>query len=92
MKLYDLLHLLPLAVTFSSQIPWLSSCHITFYLLGSLKWWVDWSVSKCVKDCPESATDAECGGLKNFWDSSYASSAACCSARFAWMDPDDCVV
>eukprot|EP00804_Cyclotella_cryptica_P002188 CCRYP_019581-RA/>CCRYP_019581-RA protein AED:0.06 eAED:0.06 QI:137/1/1/1/1/1/6/278/792 len=58
---------------------------------GSGKWYVDWSISKCVKDCPESALDSECGGLAESWESTeYSSASECCSTRLKWMDLKSC--
>jgi len=58
---------------------------------GSSKWYVDWSISKCVKDCPTSGSDAECGGLAESWESAvYSSWSACCDARLSWVKDADC--
>ncbi|KAL3797099.1 hypothetical protein HJC23_000437, partial [Cyclotella cryptica] len=58
---------------------------------GSAKWYVDWSVSKCVKDCPSGGTDKECGGLAESWESAeYTSWSACCSTRLSWVKTADC--
>ena len=58
---------------------------------GSAKWYVDWSISKCVKDCPSGGTDKECGGLAESWESAeYTSWSACCSARLSWVKTADC--
>lgn len=58
---------------------------------GSGKWYVDWSISKCVKDCPESAVDPECGGLAETWEPTiYSTASACCNEKFSWMDLASC--
>ncbi|KAL3781784.1 hypothetical protein HJC23_009214 [Cyclotella cryptica] len=58
---------------------------------GSAKWYVDWSVSKRVKDCPSGGTDKECGGLAESWESAeYTSWSACCSTRLSWVKTADC--
>eukprot|EP00804_Cyclotella_cryptica_P028904 CCRYP_008477-RB/>CCRYP_008477-RB protein AED:0.31 eAED:0.31 QI:0/0/0/1/0.5/0.33/3/0/438 len=60
---------------------------------GSLKWYVDWSISKCVKDCPVGATDTECGGLAEKWESAeYTTGAECCKQRLSWVAPADCML
>jgi hypothetical protein len=57
---------------------------------GSGKWYVDWSISKCAKDCSTSG-DAECGGLAETWESAeYSSWQSCCSSRLSWMSKDSC--
>lgn len=58
---------------------------------GSGKYYVDWYAVKCVKDCDKSTGDAECGGLAKTWDHPLFDSAnACCSARLAFIDRDEC--
>ena len=57
---------------------------------GSGEFYVDWSISKCVKDCPTStSTGSQCGGLANSWDTKYTSATACCG-RLNWIDPSKC--
>jgi hypothetical protein len=57
---------------------------------GSSKWYVDWSISKCAKDCP-TGSDAECGGLAETWENAdYSSWKACCDARLSWVKDADC--
>jgi hypothetical protein len=57
---------------------------------GSSKWYVDWSVSKCAKDCP-TGSDPECGGLAESWENAeYTSWSACCDARLSWVSDADC--
>jgi hypothetical protein len=58
--------------------------------VGSGKWYVDWSISKCVKDCADSA-DTECGGLAENWENAdYSDWGACCAARLNWVKDEDC--
>jgi len=57
---------------------------------GSGKYYVDWSVAKCVKDCAKSSTDAACGGLADKWDDLYSSASVCCSTRLSYVDRDEC--
>ena len=57
---------------------------------GSGEFYVDWSISKCVKDCPTStSTGSQCGGLANSWDTKYTAATACCG-RLNWIDPSKC--
>jgi hypothetical protein len=59
---------------------------------GSEKWYVDWSISKCVKDCP-TANGGSCGGLAESWESAeFTSSSACCSAKLSWKPVSDCAL
>jgi hypothetical protein len=60
---------------------------------GSGKWYVDWSVVKCVKDCPISDSDAECGGLAQSWeigDGGFDAPEDCCSNKLQWMNATKC--
>jgi hypothetical protein len=55
---------------------------------GSGKWYVDWSISKCVKDC---TSGTGCGGLAETWENAeYTSWNACCDARLSWVKDADC--
>lgn len=57
---------------------------------GSSKWYVDWSISKCAKDCAV-GSDAECGGLAENWElADYDSWSACCDAKLSWVRDADC--
>ena len=55
---------------------------------GSEEYYVDWSVSKCVKNCVGAAP---CGGLAEKWEQKYATSALCC-ARLSWIPAASCVL
>jgi hypothetical protein len=55
---------------------------------GSNKWYIDWSISKCVQDCPSGGS---CGGLAESWENpEYTSWETCCAARLSWMKKEDC--
>jgi hypothetical protein len=54
-----------------------------------LEWYVDWSLSQCVQDCP-SATSSSCGGLAKAWDVLYSDSSSCCS-RLSWLSRSQCI-
>lgn len=59
---------------------------------GSNKWYVDWSISKCVKDCA-TGSDSECGGLAEDYESNqglYSSWSQCCNTRLSWVRDADC--
>jgi hypothetical protein len=52
---------------------------------GTGNWYVDWSISQCVTDCPTSTTaGTQCGGLANAWDTMYQNATSCCS-RLGWI-------
>jgi len=57
---------------------------------GSGEWYVNWVTYQCVKDCLSSGSDANCGGLKQQWDSSYTTAGACCTGKLAWKDKNTC--
>lgn len=60
---------------------------------GSGKWYVDWTVVKCVKDCPISATAPECGGLAASWqvqNGGHDTAAECCSTQLSWVNATTC--
>ena len=54
---------------------------------GSGDWYVDYGRKKCVRDCE---SGANCGGLKNSWDISYANVNDCCD-RILWIPRQDCI-
>jgi hypothetical protein len=57
---------------------------------GSDKWYVDWSISKCVKDC---TSGSGCGGLAEDYEANqglYTSWETCCSTRLSWVKKSDC--
>ena len=56
---------------------------------GSGEWYIDWGLSKCVKDCVGAAS---CGGLKETWDIGHASANACCNNMISWVPRDECAL
>lgn len=67
-----------------------STTGTTASVTGSGKWYVDWAISKCVKDCP-TGSDTECGGLAESWESAeYTSWSTCCSSRLSWIKRELC--
>lgn len=60
---------------------------------GTEKWYVDWGLVKCVKDCPVDAADPECGGLAESWEltnGGHDTAEDCCSTRLQWMNATTC--
>jgi len=55
---------------------------------GTESYYIDWSVTKCAKDCEGAAP---CGGLADKWMTTYASAADCC-AVLKWVDPNECLI
>ena len=53
---------------------------------GSAKWYVDWKLSTCVKDC---VGGVSCGGLKGTWDIGHPSANTCCN-MISWVARDEC--
>ncbi|KAL7449776.1 hypothetical protein ACHAWC_001799 [Mediolabrus comicus] len=49
---------------------------------GTNEWYMDWSLEKCVQDCPVSPS-SDCGGLAQKWDPLHATEWACCDASFS---------
>jgi hypothetical protein len=57
---------------------------------GSSQWYVDWSISKCVKDCNVSS-GVNCGGfVEGSWDTLYPTSAECCATKLFWVASSEC--
>jgi hypothetical protein len=57
---------------------------------GNEKWYVDWQVSKCVKNC-EKGGDTECGGLAETWEpADYSDWQSCCGDKLSWMKSEEC--
>ncbi len=53
---------------------------------GSNKYYADYRLSKCVKDC----TDSDCGGLVGgVWDELYDDKSVCCAEKFWWVEDCD---
>jgi hypothetical protein len=58
---------------------------------GSNKWYVDWSIGKCAKDCAVSGSDAQCGGLAEAWkQATFTSWQVCCDAKLPWVKDSEC--
>ena len=57
---------------------------------GSGKWYINWGISKCVKDC-EKSEGGSCGGIKaGSWILTHSSASACCTAHMSHADISDC--
>jgi len=56
--------------------------------LGSSQWYR--KGNKCVKDCEVSSSDAQCGGLAERWDDTFASAGTCCNTKVWWVDLNQC--
>jgi len=54
------------------------------------KWFMDWTLFKCKKDC-DVGTGPSCGGRANSWDGLFDTRSACCAEKAAW-NPTDCLV
>eukprot|EP01082_Thalassiosira_pseudonana_P004230 g3727.t1 g3727 contig13:15864-17481(+) len=53
---------------------------------GSHKYYADYRLNKCVKDC----TDSDCGGLVGgVWDELYNDKSVCCAEKFWWVEDCD---
>lgn len=58
---------------------------------GTNKYYVDWSLSQCVQDCPDAGlVGSSCGGIAKAWDVLYADSSACCN-RLSWLSRSKCI-
>lgn len=51
--------------------------------VGTGDWYVHWKDFKCVKDCDKSLS--QCGGLAQFWDEKFKTSAECCDKQLSWL-------
>jgi len=83
------------AVCCAEKLSWItpSTCEAQSSLataVGTSRWYVDWVLEKCVKDCSDSS-DASCGGLAKSWDQLYGSSGACCG-RISYIERDECTL
>ena len=56
---------------------------------GTSEWYIDWSLEKCVQDCPISQ-NSDCGGLAS-WQTLYATEEACCENTFPGEYKGDCL-
>lgn len=56
---------------------------------GAGSWYVDWELSKCVKDCP-TGSGPNCGGLSETWDIDHQTANDCCD-MISWVPRDQCV-
>jgi len=64
----------------------LSSVSVT----GTDEWYVDWTSSQCVKNCPTgTGASSSCGGLKESWDVSFATPELCC-VQLSWKPLAEC--
>ncbi|KAL7532097.1 hypothetical protein ACHAXR_006217 [Thalassiosira sp. AJA248-18] len=57
---------------------------------GSGNYYVNWVEVKCVKDCAETPTDPQCGGLAKRWDPLFDSANSCCSSKLSYIDKSEC--
>ena len=57
---------------------------------GSGEFYVDWTMSQCVQDCPASTTvGSTCGGIAKTWDKLYTTVQDCCN-RLSWIPSSKC--
>ena len=56
---------------------------------GTSDYYVDWSLSQCVQNCPESSGPS-CGGVANAWETLYPTSTACAD-RISWVPKADAI-
>ncbi|KAL7468994.1 hypothetical protein ACHAXS_009230 [Conticribra weissflogii] len=57
---------------------------------GTSEYYVDWSITKCVKNCPISSSDSACGGLAETWEKLFPTKSACCSGSLSWLEANKC--
>ncbi|KAK1733670.1 zinc-dependent metalloprotease (family M12A) [Skeletonema marinoi] len=58
--------------------------------VGSGKWYINWGLSKCVKDC-EKSQGGSCGGLvPGSWILTHSSASACCTAHMSFASIAEC--
>ena len=55
-----------------------------------IEWYVDWKREKCVKSCPISDTDGECGGYRATWQPPFESGISCCE-KLHWIPTKQCL-
>ncbi len=55
--------------------------------VGSNRFYLDWSLMKCVQDC---IGDAPCGGLAPYWVTLYEFSSDCCD-RLSDIPDEECI-
>mmetsp|Transcript_31509 Transcript_31509/g.60108 ORF Transcript_31509/g.60108 Transcript_31509/m.60108 type:complete len:784 (-) Transcript_31509:593-2944(-) len=65
-----------------------SSTNTAISSAGSGDYYVNYRLSRCVKDCVGAAP---CGGLANSWDQTFPSAHECCSTKLWWLDVSDCI-
>ena len=56
---------------------------------GTLKYYVDWSLSQCVQDCPK-ASGTSCGGIASAWEQ-LSDTVSACTDRISWVAKSDAV-
>eukprot|EP00986_Skeletonema_menzelii_P012279 scaffold6708_cov153-Skeletonema_menzelii.AAC.5 len=57
---------------------------------GSLKYYVDWTLSQCVQDCTVVGSGSSCKELAKKWDVLYNDANSCCE-RLSWLSRSKCV-
>ena len=57
---------------------------------GSLKYYVDWTLSQCVQDCDTVASGSSCKEKAKKWDVLYNDANSCCG-RLPWLSRSKCV-
>lgn len=55
------------------------------------KWWADLSKMACVKNCPISSSNVECGGEALSWEGPFfETSEDCCRSKLWWIELHEC--
>jgi len=60
-------------------------------VVGSLLWFVDYNIGKCVRDCQGLTWDSSCGGLAQRWENLYSNLSECCHELW-WVDISKCAL
>lgn len=47
--------------------------------------YVDWAAMECLKDCPPSASDADCGGIAATGSEFLQTQELCCALKLPWV-------
>jgi hypothetical protein len=80
----------------AEQLSWIGSskCVSGDSGSGTGKFYVDWAANSymgmCVKDCPETDPDLDCGGNAEGWESLYDSADVCCKTHLWWVARSKC--